>query len=157
MALILSGDTGPSFVQSAALPIGSALQTVNATYSGGATNNSGTAADTGLTASITPKFSTSKILVVVSQNGLAKNNNCFMNLNLLRNGSQITGIEGAAGYTGEGTSNYVGGSTLSYLDSPATTSSVTYKTQFYNGAGGASVVCQVNGATSTMTLIEIAA
>jgi hypothetical protein len=144
-------------IAAARLPTGSVLQVVNATTSAGATNNTGTPADTGLTASITPTSSSSKILVIVSQNGLAKNNDSFMNLNLLRNGAQITGIEGAAGYTGTSTANYVGGSGLSYLDSPATTSSTTYKTQFYNGAGGASVVCQVNSATSTITLMEIAA
>jgi len=153
--LITTGSSGQS-IPKAALPTGSVLQVVNASTNAGATNNTGTPADTGLTASITPTSSSSKILVIVSQNGLAKNNNSFMNLNLLRNGSQITGIEGAVGYTGTATTNYVGGSTLSYLDSPATTSATTYKTQFYNGAGGASVVCQVNGATSTMTLIEIA-
>ena len=51
---------------------------------------------------------------------------------------------------------------LQYLDSPATTSSITYKTQGrpYNSSSGHSMVFQVGGnvlsATSTMILMEIA-
>jgi hypothetical protein len=154
--ILTTASSGQS-IPKAALPTGSVLQVVNASTDGGASNNTSTPADTGLTLSITPTSATSKILVLVSQNGLAKNNNSYMFINLLRNGSNISVIEGAAGYTGEGTSNYVGGTSLSYLDSPATTSAVTYKTQFYSVSGIASVVCQTNSSVSTITLMEIAA
>jgi hypothetical protein len=156
MALILSGDTGPSFVQSAAQPTGSVLQVVNGSTNAGVTSSTNTFIDTGLTATITPKFATSKILVVVSQNGLAKNNNTYMSIYLVRNGSNLFLVEGAVGYTGESTTNYVGGTSLTYLDSPASTSALTYKTQFNSTSNFSNVVCQVNSATSTITLTEIA-
>ncbi len=59
--------TSASSVASSQLPTGSVLQVVNATYGTLVTNNTSTYADTGLTATITPKFATSTILVLVSQ------------------------------------------------------------------------------------------
>jgi hypothetical protein len=45
---------------------------------------------------------------------------------------------------------------FAYLDSPATTSSTTYKTQFANGDAGADVQVQTNSSMSSIILIEIA-
>ena len=45
----------------------------------------------------------------------------------------------------------------SYLDSPNTTSSTIYKTQFMNTGNAASVTVQNNNSTSTITLLEIGA
>ena len=66
-------------------------------------------------------------------------------------------LEGAVGVNGTTNPNYVGTVGTTYLDSPATTSSVTYKTQFNNEGGSGTTSVQVNGATSTITLMEIAA
>lgn len=160
MALILSGDTGPSFVQSAAMPAGTVLQTVTGTTSTEVTNSGGSYTDTGLTATITPKSATSKILVLVNQVGVVKNNGNASNgiyLKLLRNGTQISLITNAAGYTGTTLVNYVGTLSTSYLDSPATTSALTYKTQFTNNTSAGTVYVQASSeATSTITLMEIA-
>jgi hypothetical protein len=46
---------------------------------------------------------------------------------------------------------------ITYLDSPATTSATTYKTQFGNAPGGGTCSVQVNNDVSTITLMEIAA
>jgi hypothetical protein len=62
MALILSGDTG---VPASGMPTGSVIQTVNGTYSSQVNTSSTTYVDTGLTATITPLFATSKILIMV--------------------------------------------------------------------------------------------
>jgi hypothetical protein len=45
---------------------------------------------------------------------------------------------------------------LSYLDSPATTSATTYKTQIANPDGSGAVGTQANNEYSTITLMEIA-
>ena len=136
---------------------GGVIQVVNATYSSGASNSTNTYADTGLTASITPKFSTSKVLVIVEQAGIQKStSDTYANLKLQRNGSDLIAFSNGTGYNGTIVSNYVGNSGATYLDSPATTSSTTYKTVFNSGNNNASVTCQANGSVSTITLMEIA-
>jgi hypothetical protein len=75
MPLILSGDTGPSFVQSAAMPTGSVVQAVYVqktnTFSGTSVlDNGGYFIDvTGMSASITPTSSSNKILVITTLYG----------------------------------------------------------------------------------------
>ena len=145
----------------ARLPTGSVLQVVNATYSTQTSNSTSTPADTGLTASITPLFSTSKILIMVNQAGVEKNQNNAENaltLHLQKNGSNLVKIGGFIGYTATAVRNIVGSLSCAYLDSPATTSAITYKTQFFNdGVNAAAVVVQSQSVVSTMTLMEIAA
>jgi len=149
-------------VQTPMLGTGSVLQVVNATYSTAASRSSNVYADTGLSASITPTSATSKILVMVSHNGCRKDtNNTNLQVILLRGSTQISGIDGAGGFTNSTATNDFGGISISYLDSPATTSSTTYKTQFRSEANNATVyVNNSNGSgstNSTMTLMEIAA
>ena len=139
---------------------GTVLQVVNATYSTQVTTASATYISTGLTASITPKFSTSKILVLVSQSGFDKGPQLtYMGLRLIRGASTVIATMGTEiMYTGTSAiPNGDGGASISYLDSPATTSSTTYTTQFNNAPAVGSVYVQVGGETSTITLMEIAA
>lgn len=162
MSMIIDGTNGLTFnnstVQASA---GVVLQVVNATTATNVSNSTATMADTGLTATITPKFSTSKILVLVSQNGVYKssaNANNMVDMNLLRNSSGILGANfaGTNGTTSTALENCVTAS-LCYLDSPATTSATTYKTQFNSRNGTASVSVQYAGvSTSFITLMEIA-
>jgi hypothetical protein len=147
-----------SNASTAGFPAGSVLQVVNAVYSTEALSTSTTYADTGLTASITPTSASSKILVFVNQAGVGKRNgDTRAKLRLLRDGTQVIQFENNAGYTANSDINRIGASSTSYLDSPATTSSVTYKTQYglQDGSGQAGV--QYDGASSTITLMEIAA
>jgi hypothetical protein len=160
MALILSGDTGPSFVQTAAMPTGSVLQTVNGTYTGQTNTSSTSFVDTGLTATITPTSTTSKILVLVSQIGLQKNGaDIRVRIQLVRNGTAISQIESEALYTGTTAGSEMATST-SYLDSPASNAALTYKTQICIGSGTGTVYwCTVGGGSATgvatITLMEI--
>jgi hypothetical protein len=78
-------------------------------------------------------------------------------LRLYRNGSSIKAFE----YTAyAGTSTHMASPTCIYLDSPASTSSVTYAV-FFNSVLGSNVIynyTDVTGTpTSTITLMEIAA
>lgn len=144
------------YVPYANLPAGSVLQVVNATY-GTSTSTTGTTyVDSGLTASITPKFSTSKVLVLVSQNGLTVSNvNAGCNVQLVKNSTSLAIFSVAYSYN----ANPILGTSICYLDSPATTSATTYKTQFAKFNGGTSATCtlQSNSDVSTITLMEIAA
>ena len=140
---------------------GTVLQVVNATYSTQQGSSSSTPADTGLSASITPKSSSSKILVELCQNGCYKNSLNAENrlaLRLLRDSTTlVTNFSGGLFlYTATAINNSAAIG-LSYLDSPATTSSITYKTQFWNPNGTNGVNVQADSAMSTMTLKEIAA
>jgi hypothetical protein len=143
-------------VQTAMLGTGAVLQVVNASYSTETVNATSTYADTGLTATITPKFSTSKILVLVDQNGCFKNNGSgVLKLQLLRGASVLILMDGYGGYNGAG-SNEAGSISTNYLDSPATTSATTYKTQFNSSNNTANVLVQTSSSVSTITLMEIA-
>ena len=150
---VLTNCTG---VVAAALPAGSVLQVVNASYATSTSNSTSTFADTGLTATITPTKNTSKILVIVSQNGLAKTNNTYGELRLLKGAVEIYRFERSFGYTNSAQQNYIGGSGTTYLDSPATTSATTYKTQFMSVGNIAIVTVQDSSAYSMITLMEIA-
>lgn len=158
VAVSASKLTGTQTIPWGTLPTGSVLQVINANTSTNVNQTTTTLIDTGLTATITPKYSTSKILVIVFQNGVAKNSaTTFERINLLRNSTTLYSLEGAVGVNGTTSPNYVGTVGTTYLDSPATTSATIYKTQFNNEGGAGTTSVQVNGATSTITLMEIAA
>jgi len=136
---------------------GKVLQVVNASYSTTTGSSSSTYADTGLTASITPSSTSSKILVIVHQEGLSKvTNSTGVDLKLFRGATELALFGGNAGQQYTTAWNFVGGAGITYLDSPSTTSSTTYKTQFSSTGNNANVYVQSNNATSSITLMEIA-
>ena len=139
--------------------VGNVIQVVNATYSTIQTTSSSTFTDTGLTATITPTSSSSKILVIVNQCGVRKDTgDTGVGLRLLRGATVILKFEDAAGNTNSGAQNFIGSVSNSFLDSPATTSATTYKTQFNSNANIANARVQVFDAetASNITLLEIA-
>jgi len=138
------------------------LQVVTAATATAATNSTSTMADTGLTATITPQSASSTILVIVNQGGCGKNTGSAFNalaLRLLRGATTLSDFASGMADNSTDSKNYIGTISIHYLDSPATTSATTYKTQFRNsGNNGASVVVQNGSAnTSTITLMEISA
>jgi hypothetical protein len=142
---------------------GKVLQVVYANTATLTNNSTTTYADTTLTATITPTLNTSKILVFVNQNGVRKGGtNNQVNLKLVRGSTDIL-LMGDI-YAGlDADSPDVQGDSVgaTYLDSPATTSATTYKTQFKSYNSGESVGVQNNYAAantrSTITLMEIGA
>jgi len=141
---------------------GTVLQTQTATHATEVTSNSdATYKDTGLSVSITPTSTTSKILVQVVQAGVYVTTGNAENraqLQLLRAGSGIFDFTGTLHQYSGSALIKIGQAHCLYVDSPASTSSLTYKTQFrnvYNGNAG--VLVQAGSATSTIVLQEIAA
>jgi hypothetical protein len=158
MTFIVDGTSGLTFPNSTVqASAGTVLQVVQSTYTTSTSNSTGTYADTGLTASITPKFSTSKILVIANQMGVRKINDTGVNFNLCRNGTNINNFVTFVAGTSSTSEMAVGSCVFTYLDSPATTSTVTYKTQFASRTAPSVVNVQYLTATSTITLMEIAA
>jgi len=144
----------------ARLPTGSVLQVVNATSSTEYTTSSNTFVSTGFTVSITPLFSSSKILLLARVP--------------VRNYNYATPYGAVSWYRGGSalitTSNYETGAAASVgnqdlravtsqiiLDSPATTSSVTYSLYFdCNGGNGIMAVNPNSAFTTSVVLMEIA-
>ena len=146
-----------SAITSADLPAGSVLQVVSATYAVEVSTTGGSYIDTGLTAAITPTSTSSKILVFVSQNGVSKGaGNGGVYGQFLRGSTVLKVLAPNVGYTANSEWNRIGvGWSSSYLDSPATTSATTYKTQF-RAFNSVIAYVQKDEALSTITLMEIA-
>ena len=122
---------------------GGVVQVVHGEKSGEVTITTSTFQDTGLNATITPKFNTSKILVIVDQpyHMSRSANTCGGGFKVLRGATAIATPNGTGG--SGGTSPYAcyyqatGATAMSIidrwsfmiLDSPATTSSTIYKVQ----------------------------
>jgi hypothetical protein len=154
------------------MPAGSILQVVQTvktdTFSSSTT---GSWVDiTGLSVSITPSSSSNKILVMaqVMAAGLSSTNNVL--LRILRDSTAINVGASAGSRTpafactqSSNDGNNAPTPHASYLDSPATTSSVTYKIQAFSNAGSISVNRSPNDndtsyaprGASTITLMEI--
>lgn len=151
--------TSGTFITTGSPQSGSILQVVNASTQTVVSNSTSSYVDTGLTATITPKFSTSTILVTISQSTYKASSNAgnAINIKLFRGATDLGRIIYAHTYTNTAIETYSQASTQ-YLDSPATTSATTYKTQFANQVTAASVSVQADSlGKSTITLMEIAA
>jgi hypothetical protein len=133
------------------------LQVVTAAATTQVTNTTSTFADTGLTASITPQSTSSKILVYVSQ-GVQTGTATVQEIRTVRGSTTVDTF----GHTllNDGSLTIAYGTFISF-DSPSSTSALTYKTQFRRIAGTGTCVVQYNDANgiqrSTIVLMEISA
>ena len=139
---------------------GKVLQVVQGTTDTAVSSSSGTMADTGLTATITPSSATSKILVYAVQNGCGKSNGNaanYLGIELRRDSTTIQKFVDGLHYMNS--AQLMTGATAVgiCLDTPNTTSAITYKTRFASNAGTSSVIVQENTAMSSITLMEIGA
>jgi len=148
---------------------GKVKQVVQAEYSTSTTIASTTFTDTGLTASITPTAADSKVLVIVSQPaviGYGSGSSVGASAQIVRGSTAVftqSANKDSLYFTIQvsGQSDLQLGQNISmvYLDSPATTSSTTYKTQaaVSSTLNSRSITPQYNSSKSTITLIEIGA
>jgi len=148
---------------------GKVLQVVQGSTASELTLSSTSFVDTNLSLSITPTAATSKILILINQQAWAKrstNNTGGLALKLVRNTTDIFNPNNAGGealhYVEAGGASSLEMSyymPMTYLDSPSTTSSVTYKTQARLAASTSTPTgkLQQGSSTSVITLIEIGA
>jgi hypothetical protein len=167
---VLTADstTATGLKWAAAAGGGKVLQVVSATYGTETTSTSTTWADTGLSASITPSATSSKILVtvVIPYRLFVLTNVAKAGIRLLRGSTFIFGDESASApqslqsqANGATAIVYGGFFTASFVDSPSTTSSTTYKAQFAinSTADSQNMLVQSNSNDSTIILQEIGA
>jgi hypothetical protein len=162
-----SGATAPEWASPAGG--GKVLQVVQASNTTATTVASESFTDTGLSLSITPSSATSKILIIVNQAYEVYRDqvNQGHGLNIVRTSTEVftqnsnaTGGRAHLTTLSAPTSVKLSGTTaMTYLDSPATTSATTYKTQgkVLTTAQAGTVIYQPSSATSVITLLEIGA
>jgi hypothetical protein len=153
--ILTTASSGQS-IPKAALPTGSVLQVVQISYTTGVTTTSTSFVDTGLSLSITPTSATSKIAVIIGQtlSPITSGTSTFGAWRVLRGANVIYSDNRIDMVTRFAHGTY----TCALLDSPATTSSTTYKTQMHTGDGSYALEAQhADLRTSTIILMEIAA
>ena len=180
MTVIIDGTAGITFPVTAGsasavqASSGRVLQVVSTTLTTGfsASVNNSFSAVTGLTASITPSNSSSKVMITITMTVGSDTN--YLNAKITKGGTAISGaVATTAGSRSVGTSaawpaaSYATyDMTLSYLDSPATTSATTYGVQIGHHSTATLCVNQSQAddniagrtrGTSTITVMEIAA
>ena len=144
--------TGSTTLASAADNAGKILQVQSQTLNTEASTNSSSYADNGLTINITPSATSSKVLVMVAHGMGYTSSGTEGKSKLLRGSTDLSEYIINVGLDASG-----GGSAINYLDSPNTTSQVTYKTQFKRNSGSGNYYICVNNSTSTITAVEIGA
>lgn len=133
---------------------GSVIQVANGLLATGVNNSTASYVDTGLTATITPKFASSKILIICNMMSVENNTASEgAHVKLVRGSTDLSEWGRFMGYTRTYMTSHP---SITYLDSPATTSATVYKVQFKRGQGGGQVNVNSNTATSSITLMEIA-
>jgi hypothetical protein len=145
-------------IAAAALPAGSVLQVVSFAYSTQVTTTSTSFVTTALSASITPRSASNKIFIICNTSGFNPNVVSASTYTIFRGTVSGTNLgNGNAGmaqlYSDVGQNRAV--VTLSYLDSPATTSATTYTMAMRTDNAANTVYAQNNNATGSITLMEI--
>lgn len=164
MALILRGngvvegltDLPNNVITNADLPAGNILQVVQAQIATTQSTTSTSNVASGLQASITPSSTSSKILIMLNGGNAWQNtNNSNMLMYFYRNGSVVETGPHAIIQNTSGTNSFKSSWSACYLDSPSTTSSITYEPYYKVNSGTG----YFNEATLRvmLTLMEIAA
>ncbi len=112
-------------------PVGKVGQVVQSSHSTAVTLNTSSFVDTGLTASITPTSTTSKILVSVVQSIYLDGGGAGITLRVVRDSTTVfTQPVNYARYQPSSSNDRIF-YPIEYLDSPSSTSAIAYKTQGY--------------------------
>jgi len=153
MALTKLNNQSLSAVTAAGLPAGSVLQVVEGVYSTQTDIPSTSYTDSGLSVSITPTSTSSKILVITNVQAYV-NGTGLIGLNVVRGSTQIVEASKALGFQ----DNSAGIVALTKLDEPSTTSATTYKVQMKHTSlsGGSTARINQTDGGARITLMEIA-
>jgi hypothetical protein len=142
---------------------GKIAQVVEGSSTTPTTNSASAWADTGLTVSITPTSSSNKVLILIAQPVYMYNNTVIgvgAGMRLLRNSTTVYAGDATNGdlYFSVNVGNAVGINNVwasQYLDSPSSSSSLVYKTQFFRVHSTDLIMCQRNNIRSSIVAIEV--
>ena len=157
MTIQINGANGLTFPDTSSQAVASkVLQVVQATYAAQVSTTSSSYVTTNLTATITPKFATSKIFAIACIAGSTYgSSNVGGGFQIQRGGVIVSGsISGSSYLVYTSTAEVNWPLTLTGIDSPATTSAVTY-TVYMNAQSG-TTIAHSNNNTSYIQLFEIA-
>jgi len=135
---------------------GKVLQVVQGTTTTEVSTTTSTWIDSGLTASITPSSTSSKILVIFStvlRAGMGSDNQGGVRLVRGSTTIQDYGISTFGMYEASSNTLMYGSFSANYLDSPATTSATTYKYQGRNYSTGTFYMNSNSGSSSDASII----
>jgi len=153
--------------------VGKVLQVISAVKTADQTTSSTSYVDvTDLSLSITPSSTSSKIFVMVCLNNISNSAADLTFFNLLRNSTTLTsntsggGADAADAWASGGgggmseNSRKISSCSLNFLDSPSSTSALTYKVQMRAGGNTGSInrwmLNTDNASVSSITVMEIA-
>jgi hypothetical protein len=128
------------------------IVTVNSTNQQSFSSTSFGATD--LSVAITPSSTSSKILAI-GTTSLRNNTNGFTAITLYRDSTNLGPGNGMA-YSKDFGTQWRGSAAFNYLDSPSTTSSITYSIRCRIQESGHTGYVNAEGAQGTLTLLEIA-
>jgi hypothetical protein len=153
----VSASTLSGQVPDANAPSGSVIQVVTNNYSTAFSTASTTFVATGLSASITPS-STSSRIVILAQYQVGANSSHWVYTAVFRNGTNFsTGSGNPVGNYNNNATDYHIPTYLGMVDSPITTSAVTYALYTRTTNAGNTARVHVDNMPSTIILMEIAA
>jgi hypothetical protein len=162
--LTADSSTATGLKWAAAAGGGKVLQVVEASFSTEVNTTSDAYSDLGLSASITPSSASSKVFVLGVLNAgktSTASTETAVNARLLRGATTINQVLSWAFYTNSGVQSRANMPAFMYLDSPATTSSTTYKIQVAAAVDLRNVIFNWTGAGSVapcrIFLLEIGA
>jgi hypothetical protein len=137
--------------------VGKILQVVQGTFGGTTSTTSNSYVTTGLSATITPSSTSSKVLILVNLNCAGNNSSDGGKTTIYRGdvstGTNLAGADDWFQYYVVNTTLYYMNQNMSYLDSPNTTSATTYTVAFRRQLG----TVEVLGGMNSIVLMEVGA
>lgn len=135
---------------------GNVLQVVNVSYSDQLQTTASAYISSGLTATITPKSTNSKILILSSfEAQITGSSNLTGYFTVFRGSSNLAASGQFIRLEGNLT-NWFGSQSINHLDSPNTTSATTYEVRFRSQTTNLTTRMHLTSSPGSLTLIEIA-
>ncbi len=132
------------------------VQIVTATSTTNFSTTSSTFQTTNLSAAITPKFNTSKIIIIANGNIKCENTLTTARATIFRGSTNLAGgTSDSLSALGTPSGTLIGPGSLTFYDSPATTSSTTYAIKLQSSDNTNTVDFGITG-TQSIILIEVA-
>ena len=145
-------------LRAGAFPSGSVIQTVSASLGNDDVTTSTSYVDTGLTANITPSSTSNKILVTayIPAHAVEEPGTDVQVYYQCLRASTVLGIATIGDHTGDGSRSDIWTTVhMTFLDSPSSTSALTYKVQHKSGSSGWTSTAMHGNNNATIVLQEI--